>query len=47
MRKVYYKLTDNSYDVFNTNNNSLSLQEALPFGVEYRKPCSFNYLNLK
>ena len=40
MRKVYYKLTDNSYDVFNTNNNSLSLQEALPFGVEYRKPCS-------
>ena len=38
MRKVYYKLTDNSYDVFNTNNNSLSLQETLPFGVEYRKP---------
>jgi hypothetical protein len=40
MRIVYYKLTDNSYDVFTTNSNSLLLQEALPFGIEYRKPCS-------
>ena len=40
MRTVYFKLIDNSYDVFDTNNNSLSLQEALPFGIEYRKSCS-------
>jgi hypothetical protein len=40
MRTVYFKLTDNSYDVFNTNNNSLLLQEALPFGIEYRTFCS-------
>jgi hypothetical protein len=40
MRKVYYKLTDNSYDVFDTNSNSLLLQESLPFGIEYRKSCS-------
>ena len=40
MRTVYYKLTDNTYEVFNTNDNSLLLQEALPFGIEYRKFCS-------
>lgn len=40
MRTVYYKLTDNTYEVFNTNNTSFPLQEALPFGIEYRKFCS-------
>ncbi len=40
MRTVYFKLTDNSYDVFDTSNNSLLMQEALPFGIEYRAFCS-------
>jgi hypothetical protein len=40
MRTIYFKLTDGSISMFTTNNVSIVLKQALPFGIEYRKQCS-------
>ncbi len=40
MRTVYFKTTDNTFEIFESNNTSIILQEALPFGIEYRHICS-------
>jgi hypothetical protein len=40
MRIVYFKTTEDTFEVFESNNVSIALQEALPFGIPYRHICS-------
>jgi hypothetical protein len=40
MRTIYFKTIDNTFEIFESNNTSIILQEALPFGIEYRHICS-------
>jgi hypothetical protein len=40
MRTVYFKTTEDTFEIFESNNTSITLQEALPFGITYRQICS-------
>jgi hypothetical protein len=40
MRTVYFKTTEDTFEVFESSNGSIALQEALPFGIPYRHVCS-------
>lgn len=42
MRTVYFKLTDGTFEIFESNNLTFTfiLQQAYPFGIAYRHPCS-------
>jgi len=40
MRIVYFKTTEDTFEVFESNNVSITLQEDLPFGILYRHVCS-------